>query len=389
MINLISGISAFTVAIPVLAMVVLLSVFNGFETLIRSMYRHFDPPIEITARHSKVFGWDSIDAEAIRSLPEVTAISRTLEENALFEYRERQVIGMLKGVDSLFSTVVPIEDMVVSGQYELKFGDLDQALVGQGVAFMLDIRTAYLESLQVYMPRRGKTVSYLPLDMYRRKAIYPAGVFALDGETDSQYVLVPLDFARSILDYDSTRVSALAVGLREGADPNRVRARIAEITGEGFDVKTRFQQKAELYRLMQYEKWGIYLMILLVLVIASFSVVGSLIMIIVDKKKDTDTLITLGADTGLVRRIFIREGLLISGIGTGIGLILGVLISLGQQQFGWVKLAGQSFLINAYPVELRGTDLLGIVLSVGLINYLITRFTVGRMVSSRELYKAK
>lgn len=387
-INLISGVSSFTVAIPVMAMVVLLSVFNGFDSLIRSMYRHFDPDIEVTALQGKVFDRERVDAEAIRALPEVTGVSMVLEESALFQYRERQILGKMKGVDSAFSQVVPIEDMVTRGDYALKFGDIDQALVGQGVSYALSVNPMLTEPLWVYMPRRGKPVMHLPLDMYWKKEIFPSGVFSLDGETDSEYVLVPLDFAQKILEYDDNRISALAIGLEEKADPNRMRAEIERITGEEFNVKTRYQQKEELYRLMQVEKWGIYFIILLVLLIASFSVIGSLIMIIVDKKKDIQTLVTLGADTGLVRRIFIREGFLISGIGMGAGLLLGVLICFLQQQFGWVKLAGNSFLVDAYPVEMRWTDLAGIIVSVCLVNYFIARFTVGRLIRGNILYQA-
>lgn len=386
-INLISGISSFTVAIPVMAMVVLLSVFNGFESLIQSMYRHFDPPIEITAVQGKVFDKSTIDIDAIRALPEVSEVSGVLEEQALFRHRERQTIGTMRGVDSLFPQVVPIEEMVVRGEYAMKFGDIDQALVGQGIAYTLNLNPMLTEPLWVYMPRRGRQVMHLPLESYRRREVFPSGAFGLDGETDSEYVLVPLDFAQKILEYDPNRISALAIGLKKGSDPDRARAEIEKITGNDFYVKTRYQQKAELYRLMQYEKWGIYFIILLVLLIASFSVIGSLIMIVVDKKKDTETLITLGADAGLIRRIFIREGILISGIGTAIGLVAGVAICLLQQYFGWVKLAGNSFLVDAYPVEMQGMDLLKIIVSVCLINYLIARLTVGRLIRKNILYK--
>lgn len=386
-INLISGISSFTVAIPVMAMVILLSVFNGFDTLIRSMYQHFDPAIEVTPVQGKVFSPDSVDLVSLRALPAVTEVSLTLEENALFQYRDRQYIATMKGVDSLFTQVVPIAEMVVQGEYALKFGDIDQAILGQGIAYVLSVNPMLTTPLEIYMPRRGRTVSYLPLDMYRQDEVFPAGVFALDGETDSKYVLVPLDFARGVLEYNNREVSALAIGLQDGADMNRAREEIAAIVGDQFRVKTRYQQKAELYRLMQMEKWGIYFIILLVLVIASFGTVGSLIMIIIDKKKDTETLVTLGADTGFIRRIFIREGLLISGGGTLLGLLLGILICVLQQQFGLVRMAGASFLIDAYPVEMRWTDLVGVVVSVAVINYGIARFTVGRMVRNKILYK--
>lgn len=386
-INLVSGVSAFTVAIPVMAMVVLLSVFNGFDTLIRSMYQHFDPPIRITPVTGKVFDKNELDTASIGSLPGVTELSFSLEETALFEYRERQTIGTMKGVDSLFPRVVPIEEMVVQGDYALRFGDVEQAVIGQGVAYALSVNLMLVEPMRVYMPRRGRTLSVLPVELYRRMEIFPGGVFALDGETDSEYVLVSLDFAQRLLEYGPEKVSSVAVGLAEGSDPNRVRAEIARIVGDDFRVQTRFQQKEELYRLMQYEKWGIYFIILLVLVIASFSIIGSLIMIIIDKKKDIGTLVTLGADIPLIRRIFVREGVLISGIGMGIGLVLGIALCLLQHRFGWVKMAGTSFLVDAYPVEMRWTDLVGVIVSVSAIDYLIARLTVSAMLRNRTLYK--
>ncbi|MDR0954952.1 MAG: ABC transporter permease [Rikenellaceae bacterium] len=383
-INLVSGISAFTVAIPVMAMVVLLSVFNGFDSLIRSMYQHFDPPILVTPVRGKVFDANTLDTAAIRALDGVTALSFSLEETALFGYRDRQQIGTMKGVDSLFSTVVPIREMIVRGEYALRFGDVDQAVMGQGVAYALSADPMLVEPLWVYMPRRGRSLTVLPVDLYRRAELFPSGVFALDGETDGRYVLVPLDFAQRLLEYDSRMVSSLAVGLAEGSDADRVREQIAEIAGDDFRVLTRLQQKQELYRLMQYEKWGIYLIILLVLIIASFSIIGSLVMIILDKKKDIQTLVTLGAGLPLIRRIFVREGLLISGLGTALGLVLGIGLCGLQQQFGWVGMGGTSFLIDAYPVQMRWTDLAGVIVSVSVVNYLICRLTVGAMIKNTK-----
>ena len=195
--------------------------------------------------------------------------------------------------------------------------------------------------------------------------------------------IAPIGFVRELLEYGPEQVSSAILRLAPGSDPDRVRARIAGIAGDDFRVQTSYQQKESLYRIMQYEKWGIYFIILMVLVIASFSIVGSLIMIIIDKQKDTETLITLGAERKLIRRIFVREGMLISGIGMAAGLVLGIAVCLLQQHFGWIKMAGSSFLVDAYPVEIETTDLLGIVLSVGAIGWAISRFTVGRLISAR------
>lgn len=382
-INIISGVSSFTVAIPVMAMVVLLSVFNGFDSLIKSMYRNFDPDIAVMPVEGKFFGKESVDTGRIGALPQVSEVGFTLEENALFEYGDRQVIGTMKGVDAAFGRIVPVANMVVRGEFDSLPGSTERALVGQGMAYNLMIGARPDEILEVYMPRRGRSVSLLPVDLYRKQPITASGVFALDSETDGKYVIVPLGFAQRLLDYDSTKVSSLVVGLKAGSDPLKARQEIAGIVGDDFKVLTRYQQKESFYRLMQYEKWGIYFIILMVLVIASFSIIGSLIMIIIDKKKDTETLITMGAGRRLIRRIFISEGLLISGIGTGIGLVLGIVICLLQQHFGLVKMAGTSFLIDTYPVEMKLTDVLGVVVSVGAVNYLIAWFTVTRMIRKR------
>ncbi len=379
-INRVSIVSAATVAIPVMAMVVLLSVFNGFDTLIRSMYRHFDPPVLIAPAEGKVFDINGLDTAAIRALPGVATLSPVLQETALFEYRGRQTIGTMRGVDPRYPEVVPIDRRVVQGAYELRFGDVEQAVVGQGVAYTLSINPALVEPMRIYEPRRGRGVAFLPVDLYRSREVFPAGIFALDGETDSEYVLVSIELARSLLEYAPGIVSSVAVGLDEGADEDRVRGAIAGISGEKFRVMTRLQQKEELYRIMQYEKWGIYFIILLVLVIASFSIIGSLILIILDKRRDTETLIALGADTPLIRRIFVREGVLISGVGMVAGLTLGIVVCLLQQRFGWIRMAGASFLVDAYPVEIRWTDVAGVILSVSAVNWAIARLTVAAMI---------
>ncbi len=379
-INRVSAVSAATVAIPVMAMVVLLSVFNGFDALIRSMYHHFDPPVLIVPAEGKVFDINELDTAAIHALPEVEALSFTLQQTALFEYRGRQAIGTMRGVDSLYPRVVPIGEMVVQGSYELRFGDVEQALVGQGMAHTLSINPALVEPIHIYEPRRGRGPAILPIDLYRSREAFPAGIFALDGETDSEYVLVSIELARSLLEYGPGIASSVAVGIEEGADENRVRDAVAGASGERFRVMTRLQQKQELYRIMQYEKWGIYFIILLVLVIASFSIIGSLVLIILDKRRDTATLSALGADLPLIRRIFVREGVLISGLGMIAGLVLGIAVCLLQQRFGWIRMAGTSFLVDAYPVQIRWTDIAGVILSVSAVDWIIARLTVGTMI---------
>ena len=383
-INIISGVSAFSVAVPVVAMVVLLSVFNGFEGLIKTMYRSFDPDLAIMPARGQVFATDSVPRDELLRIDGVREVSYSLDGNALLEYRGHQFFGMIRGVDSLYAEVVPVDSMTVEGQYRLRFGDMPEAFVGQGVASALGVRTGLSSPITVYVPRRGRVSPLLPYSFYRQQPVFPSGVFALEAEIDGEYVFVPLDFAQRLFDY-SGRASAAAVRLAEGASAARVKEAVAERLGDDFRVLTRYEQKESFYRIMTYEKWGIYFIILLVLLVASFSLIGSLAMLIIDKRKDMRTLMTLGADVPLLRKIFVSEGMMVYLLGAAGGLVLGLALALGQQHFGWLKLSGQTFLLDAYPVEVHAADLVWITLTFVVMSYLISSLTVRTMIPRREI----
>ena len=279
-INIISGVSAFSVAVPVMAMVVLLSVFNGFEGLIKTMYRSFDPDLAIMPARGQVFATDSVPRDELLRIDGVREVSYSLDGNALLEYRGHQFFGMIRGVDSLYAEVVPVDSMTVEGQYRLRFGDMPEAFVGQGVASALGVRTGLSSPITVYVPRRGRVSPLLPYSFYRQQPVFPSGVFALEAEIDGEYVFVPLDFAQRLFDY-SGRASTAAIRLADGASAARAKEAVAECLGNDFRVLTRYEQKESFYRIMTYEKWGIYFIILLVLLVASFSLIGSLAMLII------------------------------------------------------------------------------------------------------------
>lgn len=313
-INIVSGVSAFSVAIPVMAMVILLSVFNGFEGLIKSMYRSFDPDIRITPVRGKVFPIDSLPRERFLAIDGVRDAAYALEDNAVFEYRDRQAFGTMCGVDSLYRQVVPLDSLRTEGVFQLQFGDFPEAYVGQGMAYALGIRVNLNSPISVYVPRRGRVSPLLPYSFYKKQNIFPSGVFALEAEVDGKYVIVPLHFAQQLLDYPG-QASSVAIRLEADASPQRVQQQIGQWLGDDYKIQSRYQQKESFYRIMMYEKWGIYFIILLVLVIASFSLIGSLVMLIIEKRKDSQTLVTMGADTKLLRKIFVAEGMLIYLIG--------------------------------------------------------------------------
>ena len=383
-INIVSGVSAFSVAIPVMAMVILLSVFNGFEGLIKSMYRSFDPDIRITPVRGKVFPIDSLPRERFLAIDGVRDAAYALEDNAVFEYRDRQAFGTMCGVDSLYRQVVPLDSLRTEGVFQLQFGDFPEAYVGQGMAYALGIRVNLNSPISVYVPRRGRVSPLLPYSFYKKQNIFPSGVFALEAEVDGKYVIVPLHFAQELLDYPG-QASSVAIRLEADASPQRVQQQIGQWLGDDYKIQSRYQHKESFYRIMMYEKWGIYFIILLVLVIASFSLIGSLVMLIIEKRKDSQTLVTMGADTKLLRKIFVAEGMLIYLIGAGGGLLLGVALALAQQHFGFLKLSGETFLIDAYPVEVHPSDLAWVIVTFVSVSYLISVLTVRAMIPKKEI----
>lgn len=378
-INIISRVSAFAIGVPVAAMVILLSVFNGFEGLVRQMYNDFDPDLTIRAAQGKVFPDSRLSRGELLSVPGVEEVSSVLEDNVLLEYRGRQFIGTVRGVDSLYSRVVPIEGMVSAGEYRPMLGTTMQALVGEGLAYNLGIQVNLFDPLRAYVPRRGDYNPFVPVENFRSQQIYPSGLFMLDAETDSKYMIAPIDFTRTLLDHPDG-VSEVMVRVAPDADPKKVRAALEQMSGDDFRVLTRYEMKASLYSIMAYEKWGIFLIAMLVMVIASFSVVGSLVMLVIEKRDDIRTLATMGAGVGFLRSVFLKEGMLISTAGAAGGMAVGLLVCGLQQWFGLVKIPARTFLIDAYPVVVQGGDLLLVAAAFIAVNYIIIKFTVVKMI---------
>lgn len=384
-INIISVVSAFAVGVPVAAMIILLSVFNGFEGLVKDMYNNFDPDISISAAEGKVFGADTLPRARLEAVNGVESFSFVLEDNALLEYRGLQTIGTVRGVDSMYTRVVPIVDMVIAGEYSPWFGSMPQAVVGQGIAYNLGMRLALYDQLKMLVPRRGgQFSSMLPINSYRQEQAFPVGVFALDAETDGKYVIVPIEVTRDLFEYPSG-VSSVAVKLAAGADENSTRDAIAASLGDGYKVQTRYQMKASFYKIMEAEKWGIFLIILMVLVIASFSIVGSLTMLIIDKRADRRTIVTMGGSVELLRGIFIREGMLISGIGAVGGMVAGLLFCWAQIRWGMIRIPADTFLVDSYPVIVQWQDVAVVAAAFIAVSYIITKFTVVRMIPRSDI----
>ena len=380
-VNLISGLSVAAVAVPVAAMVILLSVFNGFETLVKSMYSAFDADLTLTPRRGQTFAQSEIDTAALRRIPGVASFSWTLEQSALLEHGGRQATATVRGVDDSYGEVFDLGDAVTTGEWRVRLGDLERLVIGQSMAWMLGIRTLADADVTLYAVRRGSFSTLLPMDNYTRRTEPVGGVYVLDLDTERTYVLTSLRLAQSLFEAEG-RASGLVFRLTPDADVERTREAVSEAAGDSFRVRTRDELRASFYRIMTYEKWGIFFIALLVLVIASFSVVGALSMLIVEKRRDIATLRALGADTPLLRRIFRTEGLLICGLGAVIGLLLGVALSLVQQYFGVIEIPAETFLTKSYPVELRLSDLFAVAVTFSLVSLLLADVTVRSIIKN-------
>lgn len=382
-VNLIAGVSVTAVAMPVAAMIVLLSVFNGFEGLIRSMYSTFDAPLTVTPREGVLFPADGIDTAALHRIPGITGYSFVLEQSVLLRHGDRRAIATLRGVDDAYSELFPLDEAVCTGSPEVRRGDLDYLLPGQALALELGIRSLADADIDLYALRRGNFSSLLPVGNFTRLTVPVGGLFSLDTESERQLVLCPLRLVRELAGHPD-RASALLVDLAPGADPERVRTAVAESLGGDFRLRTREELRASFYRIMNYEKWGIFFIALLVLIVASFSVVGALAMLVTEKRRDIATLRALGASTARIRSLFRAEGHLICALGAAAGLLLGIGAVLLQQHLGLIEIPARTFLTQSYPVQLRGGDLCAVLLSFALVAWLLARLTTHGMIKNND-----
>ena len=383
-INLISGISVVGVAVGTMALIVVLSVFNGFDELIKSLYSSFDPELKIIPVTGKTFIPDTYEFQKVQEHPGVLALSETLEENALLRYGDRQYIATIKGVDENFSAVTGIDTMIVEGTFDLHLQGGMSAVVGQGIAYYLGIGLNFLNPVNIYIIRRSADISMNPEEAIRRKFIFPAGIFSIEQEHNSKYLLVPLEFARDLLETDK-EVTALELKLNPSFDPRLVQAEIRSLVGEDYQVQNRNEQNELFYRIMRSEKWAIFFILTFILIVASFNILGSLTMLILDKKEDILTLRNLGASDILIRRIFLLEGWMISILGAIFGLAVGSCIAWIQAEYGLIKLTGSgSFIIDAYPVVLKIADVCKVFVTVLFIGFLAVLIPA-RYISARYM----
>ncbi len=372
-INLITLISIASILVISAALIIILSAFNGLESSVKNVYKSVDPELKITLKQGKSFT-DSINLlTQIRNIPQIEKVTPVIEESVLISYNGRQQIGMIKGISPEYFDMVRLDTMMVTGKPRLQIGRQESAIIGEGMAFILEVNTDDLSKrLQVYFPKRGKIDLFNP---FMTDQLVVSGIFKVDHEYTNSCLFTSLGFAQNILKLPEQTYTAFEIKAKKGTDADDLRPALKKILGDQFKIENRFQQHAVMYRVMRGEKLMVFLIITFILVIASFNLIGVISLMLVEKKKDLMLLHSLGLSKFKLKAIFILQGVLIAIIGSIGGLILGFLIALSQKIFGLLKLGGGAEIRKRpYPVEFNPVDflmILAIVISIAFVTSLM------------------
>lgn len=379
-INIISAISAVGMAIGTAALIIILSIYNGFDELVKSTLSNVEPDILITPAKGKVFIPEGEAFDRIKANPMIGEYDLILQENVFVDYDGHQGIAKAKGVDSAFEAESPLAEHITNGEFSLHKGQLPQMVVGAGLAYKMGMNPAFLASAELYFPIRDRNFSLAnPAASIETVRMRPSGIFSVNQQIDDDLMIVPIEEMRKLLGYEE-EVSGVEIRLAEGSTAKDIRSAIKHIQkelGPEFKVLDRFRQNPSLYKMMRYEKAAIFLILIFVIIIIALNIFGSITMLIIEKKDDIETYRSLGATDKMLRRTFTLEGWLISLLGLAAGLVVGIGFSLAQQNFGFIKMPG-SFLVNAYPVILQWQDVLATIAGVALIGYIIALLPVRR-----------
>lgn len=379
-INIISAISTCGVALATMALVCTLSVFNGFQDLVSSLFTHFDPPLKVTAARGGTFAPDDPALSGLSAMPEIEALSYSLEEKAMVQYADHQAMATIKGVDDAFGYLVDLDSILV-GNLSFALTDGSRDLCIPGILLLSELGTGIGrgDTLRVYAPKSGMRINVAnPLTAFNRDYLFTNGnAFMVKQEKyDSHYILTSLRFARQLFGYGN-RVSSIELRLHEGANAKKVQRKISRMVGSGYLVQDRYQQQSDVFRIMKVEKLVSYIFLTFILIIACFNIIGSLSMLMADKRDDIQTLRNMGADNRTITRIFLMEGRLITLIGAIAGIVLGVFLCWLQKRFGLIKMGGGGdFIVDYFPVSVHLSDLILIFLTVVAVGFLAVWFPI-------------
>lgn len=371
-INIISGISVFGITLGSMALVVIMSVFNGFEEVLRDLISAFKPDIQVTVKEGKTFALDSTTLAQVRQTDGVSFVSTTLEEVALFEYGKAQSLARIKGVDDYFPEIIRMDTILETGRYRTydAESEVNFAVVGVALQSSLDVSPdrADNQPLIVYMPKRDakKLTGSQP---FRQRELYPTAIYSVDQVEFDNHVITNIEFVRQLLAYENGEMSALEIRLKPEAKPEKVKAALAQfLPADKFSIKDRYEQDEAFFKVTNMEKWVGFIIFSFTLVLVAFNMVGALWMLVLEKQKDISTLKALGATNALIRNIFLAEGAMLSIFGVLLGSLFGFLLCILQQQTGFIKLdtgtAGSAFVIDYYPVALRISDFIVVIITV-------------------------
>jgi lipoprotein-releasing system permease protein len=376
-INIISAISVIGVTIGTFALIVLLSAFNGLESWVVSLYDSFDSDFKIEAVDRKFFNENEIDLKALKEISAISFITPVIEENGLVRYRERQYLATFKGVGNAYSKHTGIDSMMVAGDFDLQYGNKPAAVAGAGVAFALTLNVNdSFYPMQLYVPKRNAGYTLNPEEAFHNDIIFATGIFQIQPEFDNKYIIIPIDYARNLFDRVE-ELSSLEIAVKPNSNVKKTQANIQQILGERFKVSNRFEQHQLLYKIINAEKWAVYLILTFILIIATFNIIGSLTMLILEKSDDIIILRNLGADESMLKRIFFIEGLMISLTGSLLGLLIGFAAIFFQIKYEWVKIVDDM----PYPMQVKVTDVLFVLLTVIIIGAFSAWIPAGKAVN--------
>ena len=381
-INIVSGISAAAVMVVTAAMVCVLSVMNGFGVLVEHMFLEFDPALMVVPAEGTTLRTDTAPIVSLHAREDIEAVSMQLEQTALIRYKDHQLPARVMGVDSLFEQTAHIDSIITDGFYSVWDGAFERAVLGRGLAAQIGINAHFTGALHLYAPRRTERINLMRPDLsLLHEHAFIAGTFAVNQiDYDDQLILVSLPLAQRLFEYDEHTASALRIQPGEGVKISNLKSQIAKVLGPGYRVLDRYEQQADFFRILKIEKLLTVLLLVFILLIALFNSIGSLSMLIIDKREDIRILSDLGADEPTIRRIFLMEGWLITTLGTIGGLVIGVLLCLGQQHFEWLKLgSGAEYIISAYPVQVQAVDIVLVAVIVLVLGFVAAWYPTRKM----------
>ena len=381
-VNVITWISIMGITIGTSALILILSVFNGFESLLSGLYNSFNPDIKIVPIEGKYFELDSTQIIQMNEISGIISLSKTVEEVCIFEYKDIQKVGIIKGVDENYNSVTSIDSTIVIGDFVLQEGNISYGVIGKGLSTNLSIN--YKDAITpviVYMLDRKKSTMISKMGKeFKQLSVYPSGIFSVGGEDDVQYIITNYKAVNKLLS-QKNKISALELKLEEDNDEEEIRAEIRKVLGDGFAIKNRYDQEESFLKIMNIEKWISFLIVVLVLGIISFNMIGSLWMMVLEKKKDISILRSMGCETSNIRNIFLVEGIIVTGVGLILGIIMALILYYFQKHFGLITIP-DGFMISAYPIELKWTDFLIVsttVICIGWLASLLPAYRAGKV----------